>query len=90
MRNLSVLSTRAGETYARGMQVIIRTQRGIESGEVLCEATEHVVANMVDPKGGQILHEQSEEDKREIGAWPSRKNANTRCAATASRNCSST
>ena len=66
MRNLSVLGTRSGEVYARGMQVIIRTQRGIESGEVLCEATEHVVANMVDPKGGQILHEQSEEDKREI------------------------
>src|SRR5690606_24823280 len=64
--NLSVLGTRSGEVYARGMQVIIRTQRGIESGEVLCEATEHVVANMVDPKGGQILHEQSEEDKREI------------------------
>lgn len=66
MRNLSVLGTRAGETYARGMQVIIRTQRGIEAGEVLCEATEHAVANMTDPKGGQILHEQTEEDQREI------------------------
>ena len=66
MRNLSVLGTRAGETYARGMQVIVRTQRGIEAGEVLCEATEHVLENMTDPKGGQILHEQSEEDKREI------------------------
>lgn len=66
MRNLSVLGTRAGDAYARGMQVICRTQRGIESGEVLCEATEHVVANMTDPKGGQILHEQSDEDKREI------------------------
>ena len=32
MRNLSVLGTRAGEAYARGMQVIIRTQRGIEAG----------------------------------------------------------
>ena len=66
MRNLSVLGTRAGETYARGMQVIIRTQRGIEAGEVLCEATEHALANMTDPKGGQILHEQTEEDQREI------------------------
>lgn len=66
MRNLSVLGTRAGETFARGMQVIIRTQRGIEAGEVLCEATEHALANMTDPKGGQILHEQTEEDQREI------------------------
>jgi len=66
MRNLGVFSTRSGETYARGMQVIARTQRGLEAGEVLCEATEHVVSNMTDPKGGQILHEQSEEDHREI------------------------
>jgi cell fate regulator YaaT (PSP1 superfamily) len=33
---------------------------------VLCEATEHVVASMTDPKGGQILHEQTEEDRREL------------------------
>jgi cell fate regulator YaaT (PSP1 superfamily) len=66
MRNLGVFSTRSGETYARGMQVIARTQRGLEAGEVLCEATEHVVSNMTDPKGGQILHEQSEEDHREL------------------------
>jgi cell fate regulator YaaT (PSP1 superfamily) len=66
MRNLGVFSTRSGDTYARGMQVIARTQRGLEAGEVLCEATEHVVANMTDPKGGQILHEQSEEDQREL------------------------
>jgi cell fate regulator YaaT (PSP1 superfamily) len=66
MRNLGVFSTRSGETYARGMQVIARTQRGLEAGEVLCEATDHVVANMTDPKGGQILHEQTEEDQREL------------------------
>jgi cell fate regulator YaaT (PSP1 superfamily) len=66
MRNLGVFSTRSGETYARGMQVIARTQRGLEVGEVLCEATDHAIANMTDPKGGQILHEQSEEDHREI------------------------
>ncbi len=66
MRNLGVFSTRSGEAYARGMQVIARSQRGLEVGEVLCEATDHAVANMTDPKGGQILHEQSDEDKREL------------------------
>ncbi|HEX6962885.1 MAG TPA: regulatory iron-sulfur-containing complex subunit RicT [Lacipirellula sp.] len=66
MRNLGVFGTRSGETYARGMQVIARTQRGLEAGEVLCEATEHVLASMTDPKGGQILHEQTDEDKREL------------------------
>jgi cell fate regulator YaaT (PSP1 superfamily) len=66
MRNLGVFGTRGGETYARGMQVIARTQRGLEAGEVLCEATDHVLANMSDPKGGQILHEQTDEDRREL------------------------
>jgi cell fate regulator YaaT (PSP1 superfamily) len=66
MRNLGVFGTRSGETYARGMQVIARTQRGLEAGEVLCEATDHVLANINDPKGGQILHEQTEEDQREL------------------------
>ncbi len=66
MRNLGVFSTRSGEVYARGMQVIARTQRGLEAGEVLCEATEQAVENLTDPKGGQILHEQSEEDLSEL------------------------
>jgi cell fate regulator YaaT (PSP1 superfamily) len=66
MRNLGVFSTRQGEIYARGMQVIARTQRGMEAGEVLCEATDHVVAQMVEPKNGQILREQNDEDVREL------------------------
>jgi cell fate regulator YaaT (PSP1 superfamily) len=66
MRNLGVFSTRQGENYARGMQVIARTHRGLEAGEVLCEATDHVVASMVEPKNGQILREQTEEDTREL------------------------
>ncbi len=66
MRNLGVFSTRGGETYARSMPVIVRTSRGLEVGEVLCEATDHVVASMTEPTGGQILREQNEEDAREL------------------------
>src|SRR5262245_21178692 len=66
MRNLGVFSTRQGEVYARGMQVIARTSRGLETGEVLCEATDHVVSTMTEPKNGQILREQNEEDVREL------------------------
>jgi cell fate regulator YaaT (PSP1 superfamily) len=66
MRNLGVFATRGPETFARGMQVIARTQRGLEAGEVLCEATDHVLASMPDPKNGQILREQTEEDSREL------------------------
>ncbi len=66
MRNLGVFGTRGPEAYAHGMQVIARTSRGLEAGEVLCEATDHVVASMQDPKNGQLLREQTEEDIREL------------------------
>lgn len=66
MRQLGVFSTRSGDTYARGMQVIARTHRGLELGEVLCEATDHALANMESPKTGQILREQTEDDAGEL------------------------
>jgi hypothetical protein len=40
MRNLGVFSPRGRDTFVRGDQVIARTSRGLESGEVLCEATD--------------------------------------------------
>ena len=66
MRQLGVFSTRGSDTYARGLPVIARTHRGLELGEVLCEATEHVVASMENPKHGQILREQNEDDAGEL------------------------
>ena len=66
MRNLGVFGTKGADVFSRGMQVIARTARGLEAGEVLCEATDHVVASMQDPKNGQILRAQSEEDAREL------------------------
>ncbi|MEO2045407.1 MAG: regulatory iron-sulfur-containing complex subunit RicT [Pirellulales bacterium] len=44
MRQLGVFSTRGGGVYARNQQVIARTHRGLEVGEVLCEASEHALA----------------------------------------------
>ena len=66
MRHLGVFSTRGNDEYARGAQVIARTSRGLEVGEVLCEASEHALANMQDPKTGQILREQNDEDVGEL------------------------
>lgn len=67
MRHLGVFSCRSRDRYARGQQVIARTGRGQESGEVLCEATEHVVSQMGEnPQTGQILRLESPEDKVEI------------------------
>jgi len=66
MRHLGVFTTRGRDTYARGVAVVARTSRGLEVGEVLCEATEHVVASMENPKQGQILRPQNDEDTGEL------------------------
>jgi cell fate regulator YaaT (PSP1 superfamily) len=66
MRNLGVFSPRARDVYARGDQVIARTHRGLEAGEVLCEASDTAVAQLVDPKQGQILRRASGDDVRDL------------------------
>jgi cell fate regulator YaaT (PSP1 superfamily) len=65
MRNLGVFYAR-DDVFPRGQQVIARTQRGLEAGEVLCEATEEAVAQLKDTQQGQILRRLSEDDSREL------------------------
>jgi len=74
MRTLGVLSTRGGDKYQRGMQVIARTNRGLESGEVLCEATEEALSQIKDPPGGQILREMTSQDSNELSHLRSESN----------------
>ncbi|QEG37939.1 PSP1 domain-containing protein [Bythopirellula goksoeyrii] len=66
MRHLGVFSTRGGDNFSRGAQVIARTSRGLEVGEVLCEANELALANLTDPKNGQILRETTADDAGEL------------------------
>jgi cell fate regulator YaaT (PSP1 superfamily) len=66
MRHLGVFSTRASDSFVRGQQVIVRTSRGMEAGEVLVEATDNVMSQMPDPKTGNILRLVSEDDTREL------------------------
>ena len=66
MRNLGVFSARGRDEFARGDQVIARTGRGMESGEVLCEATDEAVAHLTDPQQGQILRHVGDDDVREL------------------------
>ena len=65
MRMLGVFTTSRGEVLARGAQVITRTDRGLETGEVLCEATDEAVAQINDPRRGQILRQSTHDDQRE-------------------------
>lgn len=64
MRTLHVMQAR--QEYRRGMRVIARTPRGLEAGEIVCEADERVVGQMHDPPGGTIQREMSEEDENEL------------------------
>ncbi len=66
MRLLGVFSAAAGRECRRGMQVIVRTDRGLEIGEVLCEATPETAGNVKDPGGGQILREMTVDDHHEL------------------------
>ncbi len=55
MRNMGVMAARDDTPYSRGTQVIIRTDRGLETGVVLCEATPEAVAGLKNPVQGQVL-----------------------------------
>ncbi len=66
MRTLGVLSSRASDRYGRGTQVIARTPRGLEAGEVLCEATEAAVSRIKNPGSGHILRDMSDDDHNEL------------------------
>jgi cell fate regulator YaaT (PSP1 superfamily) len=66
MRHLGVFSTRGRDVFTRGDRVVARTHRGLESGEVLCEATDDAVAQLHEPKQGQILRRASDDDVRDL------------------------
>lgn len=64
MRTLHVMQSR--QDYCRGMRVVARTPRGLEAGEVLCEADERVLKQMENPPGGTLQRPMSEEDENEL------------------------
>ena len=75
MRMLGVFSTSRGEVFSRGAQVVARTDRGLEVGEILCEASDQAVEQMNDPDKGQILRAATAEDKLELDRLREREQA---------------
>ncbi len=63
MHTLHVMQAR--DEFRRGMRVIARTGRGLEVGEVLCEADARALDAMVDPPGGSIQRAMTAEDENE-------------------------
>jgi cell fate regulator YaaT (PSP1 superfamily) len=60
------MGVRSDAVYRRGSEVIVRTSRGVEVGQVLCEATEDALSHMDQPPNGQILREVTREDANEL------------------------
>lgn len=75
MRSLGVYSTSRNETLTRGTQVVARTERGLEIGEVLCEAQGDDLDKISDPGKGQILRAMTPEDRLEVDRLRQRQTA---------------
>ncbi len=67
MRSLGILAPRGKDkVYRRGDRVVARTKRGLESGEVLCEATPEAMDQLPDAETGEILRRMSAHDENEM------------------------
>jgi cell fate regulator YaaT (PSP1 superfamily) len=65
MRALGVYTSPRDDTYPRGTEVVVRTDRGTEIGELLCEATDEALAHVKNPGHGQLLRVMAPDDARE-------------------------
>lgn len=63
MRFLGEFQADEGSSWTRGQEVIVRTDRGLEIGEVLGEATDSAMKLIGEPTHGQILRLMNEEDR---------------------------
>jgi cell fate regulator YaaT (PSP1 superfamily) len=66
MRFLGPYEDRAGALHPRGSQVVVRSERGLEVGEVLCEATPRAVEYLSEPTGGVILRSVTQDDQQQL------------------------
>ncbi len=68
MRHVGPFSVKGPQKYARGNSVVVRSDRGMELGEVLCEATERAVQFL--PKSdsvGHIVRHATMQDEQLVG-----------------------
>jgi cell fate regulator YaaT (PSP1 superfamily) len=65
MRFLGPFEPRDPGRYVRGDRVVARTERGLEVGEVVTEATLRAIEYLSEPSGGVILRRLSPEDQQQ-------------------------
>ena len=66
MRSLGVMTAKDSDTYHRGNEVVIRSNRGIETGLVLCQANEDALTHLDQPPVGHILRTFGDDDAKEL------------------------
>jgi cell fate regulator YaaT (PSP1 superfamily) len=66
LRALGHFESSNGDGHPRGSRVVMRTERGLEVGDVLCPAGERTAAFLTDTQGGQILRRLTADDEREL------------------------
>src|SRR5437899_756590 len=64
MRFLGQFDPEGGD-YARGDEVVVRTDRGLELGQVLCEATPRALGLLGEPTRGRIVRRMTDKDRAE-------------------------
>ena len=60
------MASRDDAEYTRGAEVIVRTNRGLEAGLVLCQATEDALSHLDQPDTGHIVRSISDSDVDEV------------------------
>ena len=66
MRLVGVFAPTGEQQYARGVDVIVRTERGLEAGQILCESTPQALEGLKEPGHGQILRAMTPDDAHEL------------------------
>lgn len=63
MRFLGSFEGGEADGYVRGDRVLLRTERGLEVGDILCPAEPRAVQMLTDPTSGKIVRRMNEEDR---------------------------
>ena len=66
MRFIGVFTADLDFVFRRQETVIIRSDRGLEAGELLCPATPQAVAAIPEPTSGQLVRSANDEDRKRI------------------------
>ena len=66
-RHIGEFGTKGRDQFARGSAVIVRTDRGVELGEILCQATERTrdLLGATESKGN-VLREATDQDRQKL------------------------